>query len=276
MPDPVSGVLAGASVLGAGANIFGAQSAAEAQRDAAAAASRAALEQQEKGLAAQKGYFDRGVNALQPIADQGGQVYKDLVAQLPELTAPIIMDQAALEKTPGYQFTRAQGLRGVDLSSISRGMSGAQAKAAAQFATGLADQTYRTQFDIANINKTNMFNRLLDTAKVGTGAATSIATNATAAGNAALGNTQAVGSQLGGNAIRAGDATAAADLSTGQNISNAFTNTAGVYKAAPSNNPFGNYGSAGMNKKLRLKGRPHFCGYRFTEARPSACFSVQP
>lgn len=231
MPDPVSGVMAGASILGAGANIFGAQSAADAQKEAAATAARATLEQQQKGLDAQRKYFDEGTGALKPIADSGSQVYKDLVAQLPELTAPIIMDQATLEQTPGYQFTQKQGIRGVDLSSISRGMSGAQAKAAAQFATNLADTTYKTQFDIANINKTNAFNRLLDTAKVGTGAATSIATNATSAGNAALGNTSTVGGQLGGYAVGAGNAQAGADIATGKNLGNIFSGAAGAYAA---------------------------------------------
>ncbi|MDB5584899.1 MAG: hypothetical protein JWR80_10075 [Bradyrhizobium sp.] len=239
MPDPVSGVLAASAVVGAGANIFGAQSAAEAQREAAAAGSRAIADQQAKGFATQKDYFDQGVNALRPIADTGSEVYKDLVSKLPDLTAPIVMDQAALEATPGYKFTQAQGIRGIDLSSISRGLSGAQAKAAAQFATNLADTTYKTQFDIANTNKTNAFNRLLQTATVGTDAAKSIAGNATSAGNAALGNTTTVGGQLSGNAIGAGNATAAAEIATGRNVSNALTGAAGAY--AGGQNPLGNY-----------------------------------
>jgi hypothetical protein len=218
MPDPVTGVLAASAIAGAGANIFGAQSAADAQREAAAAGSKAIADQQAKGLATQKSYYDQGAAALQPIADTGSAVYKDLVSRLPDLTAPIVMDQATLEKTPGYEWTQAQGVRGVDLSSVSRGLSGAQAKAAATFATNLADTTYKTQFDIANTNKTNAFNRLLQTASVGTDAAKSIA----------------------------GNATAAADVATGQNVSNALTRTAGAYAAAPSNNPFGNYGTAGM------------------------------
>lgn len=246
MPDPVTGVLAGASILGAGANIFGAQSAADAQREAAAVGSKAIADQQAKGFATQKDYFDQGVNALQPIANTGSEVYKDLVSKLPDLTAPIVMDQATLEKTPGYEWTQAQGVRGVDLSSVSRGLSGAQAKAAAQFATNLADTTYKTQFDIANTNKTNAFNRLLQTASVGTDAAKSIAGNATSAGNAALGNTTTVGGQLSSNAIGAGNATAAADIATGKNVSNAITGAAGSWAAAPSNNPLGNYGSQGM------------------------------
>jgi hypothetical protein len=217
MPDPVSALAAG-SAIGGIANIFGAQSAASAQRDAAAAASAAALQQQQKGLDTQRQYYDQGANALKPLSDQGNKVYGDLVNQLPDLTAPITMDQKTLEATPGYQFNLSQSERGVDLSAVSRGMSGAQAKAAATFATGLADSTYQNQFNNANTNKTNAFNRLLTTAQVGTDASKYLANNATSAGNAALGNTATVGGQLGGYVVGAGNAQAGADIATGANI----------------------------------------------------------
>lgn len=246
MPDPISGVLAASSIIGAGANIFGAQSAADAQKEAAAKASQAVLDQQQKGFDTQKSYYDEGAGYLKPIAAAGRGVYDDLVSKLPDLTAPIVMDQKTLEATPGYQWTQAQGIRGIDLSAISKGLSGAQAKAAATYATGLADNTYKTQFDIANTNKTNAFNRLLQTAQVGTDASKYLANNATSAGNAALGNTATVGGQLSSNAIGAGNAQAAADISTGKNIGNAVSGVAGSYASAPSNNPFGNYGGAGM------------------------------
>lgn len=231
MPDPVTGIMAAGAIGSSISNIFGAQSAADAQKQAAATAAQAALTQQQKGLDTQKQYFDQGTKALQPIANAGSGVYNDLVSQLPDLTAPITMDQTTLEKTPGYQFNLEQGIRGVDLSSVSRGMSGAQAKAAAQFATGLADNTYQNQFNNANTNKTNAFNRLLGTAQVGTGAATAMASNATSAGNAALGNATTVGGQLGGYAVGAGNAQAAADLATGQQFGNAINGVAGAYNA---------------------------------------------
>lgn len=229
MPDPITGIMGAASVGSGIANIFGAQSAADAQKAAADKAAGATLAQQEKGLAAQKDYFNQGTAALKPIADAGSGVYADLVKQLPDLTAPIVMDQAALEQTPGYQFNLKQGIRGVDLSSISRGLSGAQAKAAAAYATGLADNTYQNQFNNANTNKTNAFNRLLQTSQIGTGAATSLAGNATSAGNAALGNTQAVGNSLGNYAVGAGNAEAAADLATGKQVGNIISGVSGAY-----------------------------------------------
>ena len=191
-------------------------------------------------MAAQKDYFNIGADALKPIASQGADVYGQLVKALPDLTAPIEMDQAALEKTPGYQFTRNQGIRGVDLSSASRGLSGAQAKAAAEFATNLANKTYLDQFNVANTNKTNAFNRLLGTAQLGTSAASSLATNATSAGNAALGNSQAVGSALGGYAVGAGNAEAAADLAIGKQVGNIFSGVGGAFTGNRLLSPGGN------------------------------------
>lgn len=249
MPDPVSGLMAASSVGSGIANIFGAKSAADAQKDAAATAAKATLEQQQKGLDAQKDYFGQGTAALKPIADAGSGVYNDLVKALPDLTAPINMDQATLEKTPGYQFDLSQGIRGVDLSSVSKGMSGAQAKAAAQFATNLANKTYLDQFNVANTNKTNAFNRLLQTATVGTGAATSMASNATSAGNAALGNTQAVGNSLGNYAVGAGNAQAAADLAIGKQTGNIFQGVTGAAIGNRLLSPGGNmYGTGDPTK----------------------------
>jgi hypothetical protein len=238
MPDPVSAVI---GVGSAAANIFGAQSAAGAAKEAAAKANALALEQQQKGLDTQKKYFDAGTKDLAAIAGQGSDAYNKLIEAIPDLIKPITMDQKTLEATPGYQFNLDQGIRGVNLSGVGSGLSGAQAKAAARYATGLADSTYQNQFNNANTNKQNAFNFLLNSATPGIGAAGTYAGNATSAGNAALGNSQAVGSTISGNTMQAGNAQANADLVTGKQIGNAFSAVAG----SVGNNPFGNYGLYG-------------------------------
>jgi hypothetical protein len=240
MPDPVTAVMAGASILGGAANIFGAQSAADAQKQAAAQASATVLQQQQQGLAAQKGYFDQTTAPLSSIAGQGAQAYSNLNAAIPGLTAPITMDQKTLEATPGYQFNLSQGERGVSLGAAAAGLSGAQAKAAATYATGLADSTYQNQFNNANTNKQNAYNFLLGPAQLGTSAAGTYAAAGVSAGNADLGNTQQVGSTISGNTIGAGNAQAAADVATGKNISNMLTGSAGAYAGGAS----GMYGSS--------------------------------
>lgn len=245
MPDPVSAVMGAASIGGSIANIFGAQSAADAQKEATAQANAAVLQQQQKGLDTQKQYFDQSTKDLAGISSSGADAYKNLLTALPDLTKPITMDQATLEATPGYKFNLDQGIRGVNLSGVGSGLSGAQAKAAARYATGLADSTYQNQFNNANTNKQNAFNFLLGSATPGINAAGTYAGVGTSAGNAALGNTQAVGSTISGNTIGAGNAQAAADIATGKNIGNAISGVAGSYASAPSSNPFGNYGMYG-------------------------------
>jgi hypothetical protein len=53
--------------------------------------------------------------------------------------------QQTLAATPGYQFTLAQGLQGVNNSAAARGMlkSGNTLQALTQYASGLADNTYQ-------------------------------------------------------------------------------------------------------------------------------------
>lgn len=238
MPDPISAVI---GVGAAAANIFGAQSAADAVKDAANSANATVLQQQQKGLDTQKSYFDTGTQSLADIASGGSDAYKNLLSAIPGLTGPITMDQATLEATPGYQFNLSQGLRGVNLSTVANGLSGGQAKAAARYATGLADSTYQNQFNNANTNKQNAFNFLLQTALPGINAAGTYAGAATSAGNAALGNTQAVGNTISGNTMNAGNAQANADLATGKQAGNAFASVAN----SVGNNPFGNYGMYG-------------------------------
>ena len=66
---------------------------------------------------------------------------------------------AQLEQTPGYQFTLGQGLESVQNGAAARGLgvSGASEKAAANYATGLASNTYQQQFTNAlNSYQTNL------------------------------------------------------------------------------------------------------------------------
>lgn len=203
----VATAVIGAGVLGAGASIYGANKAADAQTAAADKASQIAQSQYQQNRA-----------DFQPFRDAGTSALATLQGRMSELTSPIVMDQATLENTPGYQFNLTQGQKGVTNSAAARGLgtSGAALKGAATFATGLADSTYQNQFNNANINQTNAYNRLKGL--VDTGAQ---ATNNTAAS----GTTAALSSSS--SAIGAGNAQAAASNATGSSISNLANNIGG-------------------------------------------------
>lgn len=188
----------GSAVVGGAVSAYSANRAASAQTRAADKAAGIAQDQYERTRA-----------DLAPYRDAGGRATTELEQRLPHLTSPIELTQEWLENTPGYQFTRTQGLKSVQNSAAARGLgvSGAALKGAATFATGLADQTYKTQFDVENTNRTNAYNRLMGLVQVGQNAATGTgvlgekAAGTSASAAMAAGNAQASGINAMGNAV---------------------------------------------------------------------------
>lgn len=199
----VATAIIGSAVVGAGASLMGASK----QADATAEASKQQMEmyqQTRKDLAPYRDFGQVGSNMLQ--------------SQLPSLTAPITMDTATLRNTPGYQFNLQQGLKSVQNSAAARGLgiSGAALKGAASYATGLADSTYQNQFNNANTNQTNAYNRLMGVAQLGENAA---------AQTGAYGTQTAT--NIGNNTIQGGNAQAAGYLGAANALSNGVGNYLG-------------------------------------------------
>lgn len=132
--------------------------------------------------------------------------------------------QAALEATPGYQFTLAQGLQANQNAMAAKGLgvSGAALKGAATYATGLANQTYGDQFsrliasgstslatNTANQgNLNNFYNRLLGVAGLGENAGAQTGNTGASLGNAAAGAALAGGAAGAAGSIATGNALA--------------------------------------------------------------------
>lgn len=161
------------------------------------------------------------------------------MAALPQLAAPITMDEATLEQTPGYQFNLKQGLKSVQNSAAARGLgtSGAALKGAATFATGLADSTYQSQFANANTNKQNAYNFLTGAAGQGENAAAQTGQFATATGQGVAQNTTNAGTALSAGIQGAGNAlTTGANTVGGYNFANELLQQGyvppGFYRAA--------------------------------------------
>lgn len=230
----VATAIVGGSAISALATSYAANKASSAQTNAAQKAQDTAL-----------GMYNTTRGDLQPFRQIGVDAGNRLTSRLGEFTSPIVMDQAALEQTPGYQFTRTQGLKAVQNSAAARGLgvSGAALKGAANFATGLADNTYKTQFDIANTNQSNAYNRLKALVDTGQNAAAQTGNAGTNAANTAA------GAQIG-----AGNAQAAGYNATGSAIGNIGNNVAGyamyqgLYGGGNNNGPGGgssNFGTPG-------------------------------
>lgn len=195
MPSITAGAVIGSAVIGAGSSMLAGNQASGAAKDAA--------QQQAMMYNITRSDLDPfrqvGVNALAPAynlatsgPNAGGRDYIDLAYQ----NIPGRMTQNELEQTPGYQWNLAQGLKAVQGAAAARGLgvSGASLKGGGTYATGLADSTYKTQFDIRqkqfedylNLNTgqqgniTNQFTRLNALATLGGNAAAQTGTQGTA------------------------------------------------------------------------------------------------
>lgn len=194
----VATAIIGAGAVGAASTIYAANKASGAQRDAANIASNTSMNM-----------YNTTREDLSPFRDIGTRAGEELEKRLPFLTSPIELTQDWLEKTPGHTFTLSQGTKAVQNSAAKRGLgvSGAALKGAMAFATGLADQTYKTQFEVENTNRTNAYNRLkglVDTgqnASAQTGSAGTAAANTSASAQMAAGNSQAAAYNTMGGAV---------------------------------------------------------------------------
>ena len=195
----------GAGALAAGAGIYSANTAANAQKSAADQAS-----------ATQRDMFGKMQGNLQPYMDVGASANQSLKTAMPGLTSPINMDEATLQNTPGYQFNLENGLKSVQNSAAARGLgiSGAALKGASTFATGLSDSTYQNQFNNAQTNRQTTYNMLSGQQNLGENAAAGV-------GNAGI----QTGNQIASNTIGAGNAAAGAAMASGNAVSNGVNNS---------------------------------------------------
>ena len=237
------GTAVGGSVISSIAGAFSSKKAADAQVAA-----------QDRAIAAQKEQLAITRGDLAPYRGVGEQAAGDMERRLSELTSPITMTQADIEATPGYQFTRTQGLKAAQNSAAARGLgvSGAALKGAETFAAGLADQTFNTRWNQANTNQTNAYQRLkglVDTGAAAAGAGGQIAgaaTNDMSRSISGIGNAQAGGATGVANAFGG----------IGQNLAG----YAMWKKTQDSKGLYGNAADAGMDNGIGTG------GYNFLDA----------
>lgn len=176
MPSIIAaGIGAAASIGGALISSNSAQSAANTQAQAADQASAAQLQMFQQIRTDLSPYRDIGSAAANPLMyglgiggtePTGGPLAGTASGSL---LAPFNPDMATLAATPGYQFTRQQGLESTQNSFAAQGLgaSGAAAKGAANYAENLASTTYQQQFNNYWAQKQTQLNAL--TGAVGTG-----------------------------------------------------------------------------------------------------------
>lgn len=147
-------------VLSAGA----AGDAAEMQAKSAQAALDFERQLQAQITAQLKPFLDLGSSAIQPLSDLTGLTPGGPGVMDSYITKPFQPTQVQLEQTPGYQFTRDQGMKAVTNQFTSQGLggpnSGAFAKGLSQYVTGLASNTYQQQFQNDLTSRSTLYSML--------------------------------------------------------------------------------------------------------------------
>lgn len=260
----VAAAIGGSAVvglIGSGISASGAQSAAAQQ--AAAANQAAQLEQQryEQTRADLQPYNQAGQTDLPQLQNQWQTTQAGLTNAFntAQAAVPGSMTQAQLLNTPGYAFNLDQGLKATQNAQAAKGLgiSGAAMKQGANYATGLAQNTYQQQFNIAqaqyqdqnqqfqNANQgyTTVFNQLYSPASLGENAAAQ-----TGSVGANLGIAQGNQIAAAGQALAAGTGTAAGAYAQGlQGVGNAGVTAALLAGNNALNPAAGNLSGYGAN-----------------------------
>ena len=207
----IAAAVLGAGALGAGAQIWGANTAANAQTNAA----NAAIANQQQMYANNQNVLSPFINAgasqipqLQNwLSPTGGSTGSNPLSTLISLVTPGANQNATLQQTPGYQFAQQQGARQIQNSLAGRGLGGSPGAITSdigQYSSGLASTNYN-----------NIVQQLLQTFTGGAGAMQNLVNTGSGAGAALAGVGTNTANSITGSLTGAGSAQAAAANATG-------------------------------------------------------------
>jgi hypothetical protein len=143
----VAAAIVAAGAISAGSSLIGSSMAAGGAKDAAGV-QRGMYDTTRSDLSPYNAMGQNALDAAYGVAQRGPTGGGPDYISMAQANLPGTMTQAELEKTPGYQWNLAQGLKSTQSAAAARGLgvSGAALKGAATYATGLADSTYQNQF----------------------------------------------------------------------------------------------------------------------------------
>jgi hypothetical protein len=243
----------GGSIVGGLISSSGAQSAADTESAAANNAANLTYQAQQQMRTDLQPYTSLGTGSINALLqsmgytgsfDSNGNVTGLTQNQNSPLQQQFSFNPGDLTKTPGYQFTLNQGLKGVTNSNVARGLglSGAQLKGISDYTTGNADNTYNQQYSNAlQTYQTNYNTASQNAARLG-GLVQAGQNSAAQVGTSGLAAASAAGNQLTAGANAQGAASVA-----GANAINGSLSGAGNNALLLSLLKQGNSGSTGGN-----------------------------
>lgn len=171
-----AGVIAAGAVAGAAISSSAAKSAASKQAATAAAAAQQQKAAGQQAVSLNEQQLKAAQALLQPYNAEGQVGLNSLNSKLNYLTTPFTPTLAQLAATPGYKFALQQGLLSTQNAQAAQGLgvSGSALKSAANFATGLAQNTYAQDASIYQQNQQQIGNLLTGIIGGGQNAATAM------------------------------------------------------------------------------------------------------
>jgi len=191
MPDPVTGAIAGSSVLGGAMQSRASSKAARAQQQAAAAQQQLEREMFERQVELQEPFRQLGLQNLNRLAGLYGE--GGAYANAPGM--------AEIQMDPGYGFRFGEGMKALERSAAARGglLSGSMLKGAQRYGQEMGSQEFQNAYARAMEQRRAVTNAL---AGLGAGGPTAASAIGGAAQNYAQGAGQAI--QMGGQARASG------------------------------------------------------------------------
>lgn len=219
MPDPVTGIQAGASIIGGGMAASGARDAANTQADAAnraAALQKQMFDEQQRMSAPYREAGVTGQNRLMELLGLGANTGAEGYGKYSK-----DFGMSDFQADPGYAFRLSEGQKALDRQAAARGglISGGALKAAARYGQDMGSQEYGNAYNRYQTNRTNQL------APLG-----SLMSSGQAAAAGAAANAGTYGANAGNLMTQAGQAQAAGQLGVGNTLNNALGTAATAYQ----------------------------------------------
>ena len=224
----VAAAIAGSSIIGAGASMYGASQAADAQKAAAAASAKTQQDALNAQIEQQAPFRAGGITAqnqlmmLLGLAPSGGDTSGLNVNTSDPNYGKYAKDFSMSDFTvdPGYAFRLSQGMSALNNSAAARGgmISGNALRAAQDYGQQAGSQEYQNAYNRYQTNRSNQLNPLQSLMGAGQ-SATNLISNATGATGQGVAQAQ----------VGAGNATASGYLNTANALTNALNQSASGY-----------------------------------------------
>lgn len=240
MPDPVTAVVGGSAIIGAGASLIGGSKASKAAKNAAKEQTKAT----NAAIAAEQKALERQIGLQEPFR----QVGINALAQYPGAAAPSYqpfgMEQ--FNADPGYQFRMSEGLKALERSAASRGIlsSGQTLKDITRFGQDTASQEYQNAFSRYMLETERKRRETLDPLEYQIGLGQAAASGQAANIGTTAGSTSNLMQALGNISAQRGVTQANIYTGTAGNIGDIVSGAAQGYGQYQAAQPYLNYLSA--------------------------------